>query len=250
LIARGARVAILDRDGDALVATAEQLGAEAFVADVSDQQGIETAVAQAANALGGLDVLVANAGIATRRLATISGSDQDELDRVMSVNVRGVWNTVRAGLRHMHDGGRIGIVASIYAYSNGVLMAPYAASKAAVESLGRSLRVELAPRGIGVTIAYFGPVDTDFVHAFEDDPVVQALEQALPASIASRITPEQAAAAFLDGIERGRSRVITPRRWIPLELLRGPVGRLSDLALARSKTFANLISGMDNGRPS
>jgi NAD(P)-dependent dehydrogenase (short-subunit alcohol dehydrogenase family) len=247
LIARGAKVALVDRDAQAVHDAAGRLGAGAtpFVADVTNATALEAALVGAAGSLGGLDLVIANAGIATRRIATIESSDADELDRVMAVNVGGVWNTVRAGLDHVQAGGRFVIVSSVYAYANGALMAPYAASKSAVESLGRSLRVELAPRGIGVTLAYFGPVDTDFVHAFDGDPIATALEQALPASIVSRITPEQAAAAVVEGIERGRARVITPRRWIPLELLRGPFARLGDGALARSKLFAGLVARIE-----
>ena len=233
LVERGARVALVDRDADAVHAAAAELGpaAVAVRADVTDATQLDKAVAQAADELGGLDVVVANAGIAPRRASTVERFESDELERVMAVNVTGAWNTARAGVRHLRAGGRLVIVASVYAYSNGAFMAPYAASKAAVESLGRSLRVELAPRKIGVTIAYFGPVDTGFAHAFDHDPIAHAVQDAFPSALVHRITPEQAAAAVVMGIERGRARVITPA------------------ALDRARTFAGPCRPRRRRRP-
>ena len=251
LVSRGARVALVDRDGVAVREAAEQLGprARAFVADVTDAVALERAVQEAADAFGGLDVVVANAGIAPRRSSTVEGYSADELERVMAVNVTGAWNTARAGLRHLGTGGRLVIVASVYAYANGAFMAPYAASKAAVEALGRSLRVELAARGIGVTLAYFGPVDTGFAQAFDEDPVGTAAQDALPAALVHRIPPQRAAGALVQAIVRGRSRVITPRRWIVLDLLRGPVARLGDRLLAGNTALAKIAAGIPAASP-
>jgi NAD(P)-dependent dehydrogenase (short-subunit alcohol dehydrogenase family) len=242
LVSRGASVALVDRDALLVRATAAQLGptARSFVADVTDAAMIERAMEEASDVFGGLDVVVANAGIAPRGASTLTGFDADELERVMAVNVTGAWHTVRAGLRHLGPGGQLVIIASVYAYANGAFTAPYAASKAAVEALGRSLRVELASRGIAVTLAYFGPVDTAFAHAFDVDPVGTKVQDAFPAALVGRIAPAQAAAALVDGIERRRARVITPRRWNAVELLRGPVGRLGDALLAKNKQLAKI----------
>jgi NAD(P)-dependent dehydrogenase (short-subunit alcohol dehydrogenase family) len=251
LVSRGARVALVDRDADTVRQAADELGpqARAFVADVTDADALERAVHEAADAFGGLDVVVANAGIATRCSSTVEGYSPDELERVMAVNVTGAWNTARAGLRHLRTGGRLVIVASVYAYANGAFIAPYAASKAAVESLGRSLRVELAARGIGVTLAYFGPVDTGFARAFDEDPVGIAAQDAFPAALVHRITPEHAAAALVDAVARGRSRVITPRRWVALDFLRGPVARLGDRLLAANPALAKIAAGIPAAAP-
>jgi NAD(P)-dependent dehydrogenase (short-subunit alcohol dehydrogenase family) len=235
IVRHGGRVALVDRDVDELTRVAAALGdnAIAFAADVADRDAVADAVEQAVAAFGGLDLVIANAGIPTRGARTVGDWAEDELERVMTVNVTGAWNTVRAALPHLSSGGRIALVASVYSFSCGAFLAPYAMSKSAVEALGRALRVELAPRGIDVTVAYFGPVDSAFATAYDEDTAGRLLQQALPSRLVRRITPQQAATALVSGIERGRGRVITPSTWRVADMLRGPLAPVGDALLAR-----------------
>ena len=183
LAARGCAVALVDRDGDLAAREARALGpsAVALGADVADRAAVQAVVAEAAERLGGLDVVVANAGVSPPS-QTLLAMPPEAFDRVVAINLAGVWNTTKAALPHIVERrGHVLVVASMYAAVNGVLAAPYAVSKAAVEALGRALRVELAPHGASAGVAYFGFIDTAMVRDAFARPVVQELMPALPA---------------------------------------------------------------------
>jgi NAD(P)-dependent dehydrogenase (short-subunit alcohol dehydrogenase family) len=134
------------------------------------------------------------------------------------VDLLGQWRTVRAALPAVIERrGHIALVGSIYAFFNGVLAAPYAVSKAGVEQLSRTLRVELAQHGVTAGIAYLGFIDTDLAaDAFADEQAA-AIRDVAPSFITRPMTVEAAAAAVLDGIERRASRVTAPG-WVGLLL--------------------------------
>jgi len=245
LLARGASVALVDLDHDDSAAAAKQLSAGDRVlpltADVTDRDALDDAVAQAVERLGGIDVVVANAGIAPppSPVATI---DIDAFEHVIEVNLLGVWRTVRATLPQvMQRQGHVVVVASIYAFTNGVLTSPYAMSKAGVEQLGRALRVELAPHGASAGVAEFGFIDTALVRDAFTNPVAHRLEDRMPAFVTRRLTPAQAAAAMVRGIEKRASRTLVPAWWRPLGVLRGIVNPLFDAALRSDSTLQQLI---------
>lgn len=244
-VERGARVALLDRDEVAVTAAAKRLGtaAVALTADVTDAEGLTVAVDTAAVQLGGLDVVIANAGVAPK-LATVAGTSKAEFDRVIGINLTGVWNTVHAGLPHLAaSGGRLVIVASVYSFLNGAFSGPYAVSKAGVEALARTLRVELVADGIGVTSAHFGFVDTDLVHgSLDGDPLAERLEAMWPTALTRRLRPEDAAHLLVRAVERGQARIVAPRVWRPLDRWRGILGPLGDRALARLPRFQRLVA--------
>jgi NAD(P)-dependent dehydrogenase (short-subunit alcohol dehydrogenase family) len=180
---------------------------------------------------GGLDVLVANAGIAPVP-ATVRVMPEAEFERVVEIDLLGVYRTVAAGLDQVvARQGQIALVASVYAFGNGMLTAPYAVAKAGVEQLGRALRVELSIHGAGATVAYFGFVDTQLVRdAFAQIRQRSGREpgEVLPAWMIRPITPAQAAEALVAGIERRRPRVIAPRWWAVLSTLRGILNPVTD----------------------
>ena len=123
-----------------------------------------TAVAEVVERFGGIDVAVANAGIAQKQFATVRGISGEEWERVFEVDLLGVWRTVRAALPQIVERrGQMVVVSSVYAFANGFGNSPYAVAKAGVESLGRALRVELKPHGASASVAYFGWVDTKLV---------------------------------------------------------------------------------------
>ncbi len=167
LIARGASVAIADLDLEATTRAASQLHdsrALGLSADVTDRGAVQRAVADTVERFGGLDVVVANAGIASR-VATFRAMPTETFQRVIDVDLFGVTRTVEAALPQVIERrGHVVVISSIYAFTNGVGAVPYAMSKAAVEQFGRALRVELAPHGASASVAYFGFIDTEMVH--------------------------------------------------------------------------------------
>ncbi|OSC71900.1 oxidoreductase [Streptomyces sp. 4F] len=145
-----------------VVRAVEALGrrAVALRADSADAEEAAGAVERAADALGGLDVLVNNAGVGL--LGPVEGISVADLDRVLAVNVRGVFLTARAAAARMTEGGRIITVGSCMALRvpgpGGTL---YAMSKAALVGLTKALARELGGRGITANIVHPGPIDTD-----------------------------------------------------------------------------------------
>jgi NAD(P)-dependent dehydrogenase (short-subunit alcohol dehydrogenase family) len=227
LAARGARIALLDVDGVEAERTAALLGsAVAYRVDVTDEAGLVAVVQSVVEHFGGIDVVIANAGIEPPA-ATMLSVDKAEFDRVLEVNLHGVWNTVKATLPHVVERqGHFLLVASIYAFMNGSMVAPYAVSKAAVEQLGRALRTELAPHGATAGVAYFSFIDTDLVRRAFASEALAAARRALPAWVTSPIDVERAGQAIVRGVERRAARVTVPEWVAPAMLLRGMMARL------------------------
>jgi NAD(P)-dependent dehydrogenase (short-subunit alcohol dehydrogenase family) len=229
--ARGASVALSDIDGDGAKAAAEGLGERALgmAVDVREQGQLEESVAKTVEAFGGLDVAVANAGIAPAHVCTTRLADRDEWERILDVNLLGVWRTAWAALPQVVERrGQLVLVASVYAFFNGVCNSAYASAKAGVESLGRSLRAELSPLGASATVAYFGFIDTRMVQVGFEDPVAKRLEEYLPLWATRRLGPDAAGAAIVRGVERRAPRVIAPKWWGVYSVMRGAINPLLD----------------------
>jgi len=250
LIARGASVVVVDLDeGAAQRAAADLHGTRALglAADVTDRGAIQRAVATAVEHFGGLDVVVANAGIASRG-ATLRSVAPETFDRVIDVNLMGVCRTVDAALPEIvRRKGHVVVIASVYAFINGIGAIPYAMSKAGVEQLGRALRVELAPHGASASVAYFGFIDTEMVHrAIDQDPMVDTMQGALPKVLRKRLNPSVAGAAIVEGIEKRSPRIIRPRRWTVLSVLRGVLNPLSDARMGRDAAIHGVVRELDS----
>lgn len=241
---RGASVAVLDLDADEACEAAERIGARAIGigADVTDASALRAAVAQAVERFGGLDVAMANAGIAPPTTTTIRTVSPEEWERVIDVNLLGVWHTVRAALPQIVERrGQIVIVSSAYAFVNGMLNSAYATAKAGVEALGRSLRTELAPHGASATVAYFGWVDTKMVQDAFAKPGAGSLEEHMPAFLLKRIPPDEAGAAVVRGIEERAPRVFAPRWWRYVAACRGLLNPLLDRRAERDRRLAQAL---------
>ena len=123
--------------------------------------------------------------------------------------------------------GHVVVVASVYAFANGVGTAPYAMAKAGVEQLGRALRIELAQHGAGASVAYFGFIDTEMVReSIDRDPLAARLWATIPRVLQKRLPPRVAGEAIAAGIERRQARIIRPRRWTILSVFRGVLNPL------------------------
>ncbi len=240
---RGASVAVVDLDPEQAGEAAERIGPRAIgiAADVTDDAAVKRAVAETVERFGGLDVAIANAGIAPVKMATVRGIGAEEWERVFEVDILGVWRTARAALPQIVERrGHVVLTSSVYAFVNGVFNSSYAAAKAGVESLGRSLRAELMPLGASAGVAYFGWVDTRMVQdAFDANG--GRMEENLPEFLRKRIEPDEAAAAVVRGIEERAPRIFAPRWWRYVSALRGILNPLLDRRFERDARMTAAI---------
>jgi NAD(P)-dependent dehydrogenase (short-subunit alcohol dehydrogenase family) len=249
LAARGASVAIVDLDRETAERSAAQIpgpDAVGIAADVTERGAMQRAVATTVERCGGLDVVVANAGIGPRA-ATFRAMASESFERVLDVNLMGVYRTVDAALPQIVSRrGHLVLISSIYAFMNGAGGAPYAMSKAAIEQFGRALRLELAQHGASATVAYFGFIDTEMVHrAIDQDPLAEEMIATFPRPLRKRLPASAAAEAIVQGIERRQRRVIEPRRWILMSVLRGVVNPLADAGAERDESIKSLMRELD-----
>ncbi len=247
LHARGASVTLVDLDEDQTALAAQLVGHRtlAIGADVTDSDAMEAAVAATVERFGGLDVAVANAGIAPPT-ATVRVIDPEAFERTIAVDLLGVWRTTRAALPEIvRRRGHVVVVASVYAFFNGALNSSYAVSKAGVEQLGRALRVELKTHGASASVAYFGFIDTRMVQDAFADPIGRRLEEVSPAPALKRLPPSAAGEAIVNGIERRAPRIFAPTWWRAVSALRGIVNPLIDARMERDPKLQEIIRAGD-----
>lgn len=245
---RGASVAVLDLDPEQAREAAERIGGGAIGigADVTDEGAMRAAVAETVERFGGLDIAVANAGMAQPQVATVRGIAGEEWERVFEVDMMGVWRTVRAVLPQIVERrGHIVVTGSIYSWANGVLNSPYAVAKAGVEALGRGLRAELVPLGASAGVAYYGWVDTDLVRDGFDRKHSDRMRENVPEWLLRRITPDEAAAATVRGIEQRAPRIFAPKWWRIPSMLRGLLNPLLDRRLDRDKNMLETVRAVE-----
>jgi NAD(P)-dependent dehydrogenase (short-subunit alcohol dehydrogenase family) len=212
LHARGARLVLAGIEPERLARTAADCGdAMAVVCDVRDREQVEAAVEAAAERLRGLDVVVANAGVAAQ--LPLLGGDPEVFERTIEVNLLGVYYTLRAAGPHIaHERGYALAISSLAAAVHPPLLGAYCASKAGVEALADSLRIELAPSGARVGVAYFAELDTDMVRQGFGTEAARRMSE-----IGPRRRPVTPLEAGIDAIERGiarRSRRVVAPRWV------------------------------------
>ncbi|HEX4084273.1 MAG TPA: 3-oxoacyl-ACP reductase family protein [Chthoniobacteraceae bacterium] len=184
LAADGASVAITyTKDANAgasVVKEIENAGGKAIAiqADATNAGAVIAAVEKTAATFGGLDVLVNNAGTAIPK--TFEEATMEELDRIIDLNIRGMFIATKAALKHMRDGGRIITIGSCVGER---IMTPglaaYAATKGAVKMFAQGLSREVGSRGITVNNVQPGPIDTDLNPASGDWATPQIANTAL-----------------------------------------------------------------------
>lgn len=216
LAGKGARLALAGLEPEKLERLSGQLGERAawFEADVTDTGQLNRAVEAAVEHFGGVDVVIANAGIAP--LGSVESIDPEEFERTVDINLLGVWRTVRAALPSVVERhGYILTIASMAAVVNPPLLSHYAASKAGVAAFSNSLRMEVAGDGVDVGVAYFGFIDTDLQQDVLLHSQGKELRERLDSSITKVIPVDRAAKAIVKGVE-GRARIIAAPRWMAL----------------------------------
>jgi NAD(P)-dependent dehydrogenase (short-subunit alcohol dehydrogenase family) len=167
-------------------------------------------------------------------------------DRVIDINLTGVFNTVRPALDQIvRNRGHVLVVSSAAAFAPGAGLAAYMASKAAVEQLGRALRIELAAVGASAGVAYFGFVRTPLLRPIDEDPLGRTVDALLPWPFSQRISAERAAEVIANSIARRAASSFAPPAWQAYGLLRGLVNVVVDSRAAASATVHGLIRAIE-----
>src|SRR4051794_27035532 len=229
--AAGANVALVGLEPEELGRVAAQCGANAapFECDVTDWHALERAVEGTVERFGGIDVVMANAGIAPAGM--VRSIDPAAFEKTFEINLLGVWRTVRSCLPQIIERkGYVLVTASLAAAAHAPGMAAYAASKAGVEAFANSLRAEVKRLGVDVGVAYFGFIDTDLVRGADTHPALSALRNDTLGPFGKTYPVSAAGRAVVEGME-GRGRRVMVPGWVrALLLLRSVLQPLAERA--------------------
>ncbi|KRB77184.1 short-chain dehydrogenase [Nocardioides sp. Root190] len=214
--ARGARLVLTDLDQPALDEAVEAVGTErcvGIVADVCDLAAMEGAVAAAVERFGRLDVVLANAGIAS--YGSVLAIDPAAFQRTVDINIVGVFNTARAAIPELEKTkGYLLVVSSLAAFAAAPGLAAYNASKAGVEHFANALRLEVTHLGIAVGSAHMSWIDTPLVQDAKSDlPTFQEMLTKLPPPLNRTTDVDACVKAFVRGVEK-RSRHVYCPGWV------------------------------------
>jgi NAD(P)-dependent dehydrogenase (short-subunit alcohol dehydrogenase family) len=215
---KGAKLVLTDLDEGQLEDVASALGEErvlTVVADVRDLSAMQAAVDKGIERFGGIDIVMANAGIGA--FGSVLEIDPEAFKCVIDVNLMGVFYTVRAALPSVIERrGYVLVVSSLAAYAAAPGMASYAASKAGVEHFANALRLELAHRGVDVGSAHMSWIDTPLVREGKAElATFRDMIAKLPGPLKKTTPVEKCGEIFVKGIEGRKSRIYCPR-WVGL----------------------------------
>jgi NAD(P)-dependent dehydrogenase (short-subunit alcohol dehydrogenase family) len=218
LAARGAKVALVGRSAGNIKEVAEELNntygpdtARSYQADITDLDRLRQAAQDAERDFGGIDIVVANAGVAS--YGSIANTDVDAFVRTVNVNLVGNFNTAHVTLPALkRSKGYFLLVASLAAFAPGVGFSPYGASKAGTESMIDSMRYELRRSGVRVGIAHPSWVDTDMVREADSDlpSFHEGRTKLLPFPYNVTTEVDTCANALIRGIGRRKQRIYIP----------------------------------------
>lgn len=232
---RGARLALTGLEPDALRELATELGERHFwaEADVTDPDSVQRAVDAAAEALGGIDAVVANAGVAP--LGTVRHHDPRSFVKTVDVNLNGAFHTLRATLPYLVERrGYALVVSSLSAFAPLGGMAAYTASKAGSDALASAVRSEVRHLGVGIGSAHPSWIDTDLVRDISSDlNTFSEMRKRLPWPMRSTTSVRACATAMADGVQKRSRRVYVPRSIALMHWLRTlPSSRPVEWAMA------------------
>ncbi|MFF7386158.1 short-chain dehydrogenase/reductase [Streptomyces griseoluteus] len=249
LSARGAKVALVGLEEDELKAVSERLYGESahWYADVTDHEAMSRVAAEVKERFGKVDIVVANAGVATG--GPFADSDPVAWRRVIEVNLIGSAVTARAFLPVLTESrGYLLQIASLAAMTPAPMMTAYCASKSGVEAYAHSLRGEVGYLGVRVGVAYLSWTDTDMVRGADQDDVMRELRQRLPWPSNKTYPLGPAVDRLVDGIER-RSPHVYGQWWLRgMQGMRGYLPALIGTVGQREmRRYADRLAGMRSG---
>jgi NAD(P)-dependent dehydrogenase (short-subunit alcohol dehydrogenase family) len=241
LAGRQARLSLIDTQGAALQELARDLGETTLYqqADITQSGALEEVVAATVERFGRLDVAVVNAAIVT--VGSVERGDPEAFERVVSVNLLGSWKTVRAVLPHIIEArGYILFVSSLSGTIQGPLHAAYNSSKAGLQALANTLRLEVQGLGVDIGVAHNIYTATHTGREAVEHPLIRGLP-GLPKMKPQRV--EKTAAMLVRGIElRSRTIVVPAAR---LALLTPDLFQLAVERMARRHRWANAIQQLE-----
>jgi NAD(P)-dependent dehydrogenase (short-subunit alcohol dehydrogenase family) len=234
LVAKGAKVVLVDLDREPLAALETELNsahpthATSIPGDVTKLEDMEAAVDHAVKTFGKLDVAMANAGIAS--YGSVLAVDPATFRRVVDVNLNGVFHTARAALPALIETkGYVLVVSSLAAYAASPGLVAYHASKAGAEHFANALRPEVGYLGVKVGSAHMSWIDTPLVQDAKSDlSAFRTMLDRLPGPLGNTTSVEACADAFVKGIEKRKTRISVPGwvnaiRWLK-PALTTPIG--------------------------
>ncbi|GAA1241463.1 SDR family oxidoreductase [Prauserella halophila] len=214
LASDGAKVALVGLEADEQTRVAERIGpnARSWEADVTSWDALERATAGIVEHFGGIDIVIANAGIATTGFAR--SIDRDAYEKVLEVDLLGVWRTFRVTMPHVIDRkGYLLAISSFAAVAHAPGLSNYAAAKAGVEAFCNSLRAELQHLGVKVGVAHPTWIKTDLVDSADSHPVFGKLRTGMPGLMGKTYPLDLALDQLTEGV-RKRARVIHVPKWV------------------------------------
>lgn len=234
LAARGAKVALVGLEAEELAAVAARCGPDAasWEADVTSWTELENAVAGIVDRWGRIDVVVANAGIAATGFTR--SIDPRAFERVIEVDLLGVWRTVRVTLPHLIESrGYALLMSSLAAIVHIPGNAAYSAAKAGVEAFANALRAEVRHLGVDVGVVHPTWIATDMVAGAEQHPVFGRLRRGAK-GLGSRTYPLSVAVELISAGVRRRARAVHVPGWVgAVKLVRALAPRLVELYARR-----------------
>jgi NAD(P)-dependent dehydrogenase (short-subunit alcohol dehydrogenase family) len=234
LAARGAKLALVGLEAEEQQKVAGKIGANAhsWDADVTDWAALEKATAGVVERFGGIDLVIANAGIATAGF--VRSVDPAAFEQVIEVDLLGVWRTFRVTLPHVIERkGYLLAISSLAAITHAPGMANYAAAKAGVEAFSNSLRAEVAHLGVKVGVAHPTWIRTDLVESTDAHPVFGKLRAGMP-GLLGKTYPLSVAMDHLEAGILKRARTIHVPRWVGgLKLIRAFLPPIIELGSRR-----------------
>lgn len=232
-LTQGAIVAAVDNDTTHEAALRALIGSRGavYMADVRDANRMADIVQQVCEAYGGIDIVIANAGI--ERVAPMADMDPEFFRTVLDVNIHGVYNTVKPALNSIIERrGHVLAISSIAALIPFPLATAYSTSKAAVDMMMRVLRMELIGTGATAGAGYFGFVQTQMANRIFSNPATAKAVDRLPSrllGVKPLPTAEDIATLILKGVSKRRSRIYAPRMVALTYQMRGPYAFLDGM---------------------
>lgn len=224
LRSKGARVALLDLDADRVQELATSLGdarsARGWAVDVRDFEGLTTVMGEVREHFGRLDVVIAGAGI-LGPVAALSATAPQDWDRVIDINLNGVWRTFRAAIPHVAEQhGHLLALSSMIGFMHPPLLGAYAASKAGVWALCDALRLELRTSGVSVGSVHPTIFRTAMIEGGLSTPAAAELVNDFT-GLFEPVDLETVVTDIVRGLERRSPRVVSPRKLTPAQFVPG-----------------------------
>lgn len=238
---KGAKLALFGQRQDVITEMAAQLGGKDTViglqANVRDLRSLETAITQAADHFGGIDVIVANAGIGNAFGPLPTTSEEDWM-RVIDINLNGTWRTFRAAAPHIERSkGHMLAIASLASFVHTPFHGSYGASKAAIWAMCNSLRLEYRRTGVTVGSAHPTFFKTPLLDQTQERPEMRKIWKDFAGSFKT-VPIEQVVSDIVRGIERRSAHVVTPRSMGIAALTPGLLQKMTDRVAFDDKTIS------------